>query len=118
EGSQAGLLVGVRHAEDPAEVRVHRRLGDLGGEGRPRLAERVLQRVDDERGRNGLGHPVFPGGGGVFRSRRRPLAAGARRPGWLGVAVAYLETPQTRAYPAAQWFQPLTLSRHPTTCGT
>src|SRR5262249_57708655 len=108
----------VRHAEDPAEVRVHRRLGDLGGEGRPRLAERFLQRVDDERGRNGLGHPVFPGGGGISDSRHRPLAASAGRPGWLGVAVAYLETPQTRAYPAAQWFQPLTFSRHAAISGT
>src|SRR5262249_10180384 len=115
-------------AEDPAEVRVDRRLGHLGGQRGPRLAERVLQRVDDERGRNGLGHPISHGRG-ELGSPRDPAEARSRgesnspapRSSDTPAPRAprrYLDTPQTRAYPAAQWFQPLTFSRHAATCGT
>ena len=62
ERGEHGLLVRVGDAEDPAEVIVDRRLRDLGGQGGSGLAERVLQRVDDERCGNRLGHTCPPWG--------------------------------------------------------
>src|SRR5439155_8614350 len=55
ERREHGLLVRVRHADDPAEVLVTRAHA-FRGEGGARVAERVLERVDDERRGNRLGH--------------------------------------------------------------
>jgi hypothetical protein len=63
EGGEHRLLVRIGHAENPAEVAVKRRLGDLLGVGGPRLAEEVLQRIDHERGGNGFGHRASWDGG-------------------------------------------------------
>ncbi len=51
-----GLLVRVRHAQDPAEVVVERRLRDLLGVGGPGVAKEIFEGVDDERRGNGFGH--------------------------------------------------------------
>jgi hypothetical protein len=53
---QDALLVSVRHAQDPAEVVVPRRLLDLGRLRGARLAKGVLQRVYDQRRGNRFGH--------------------------------------------------------------
>src|SRR5262245_24700728 len=57
ERSQHRLLVGVGHAQHPAErLGRPRRPPALGGQPGPGLAEGVLQRVDDERRGNGFRH--------------------------------------------------------------
>src|SRR5262250_3900610 len=55
----------VGHAQNPAEMLVARAHA-LGGERGARLAERVLERVDDERRGNRLGHRGL-------RDRSRPI---------------------------------------------
>src|SRR4029077_20395427 len=61
ERGQHGLLVGVGHAEDPAELSAGRRSPALGGALGAGLAEGVLERIDDERRGNRFGHTGLPG---------------------------------------------------------